>query len=234
MAKKQHAGESAMRRFKKARWANLRDEWKGWLLIVGIGLASAYWMLSHEGVGQVAAAFAFGVAVTVLTFGWSVGFDAHSLRWAWGAWGERWTADELAKLDSSWRVFHDLPDGKGNWDHVVVGAPGVFVIDTKNLSEPAVVDGAGLRAGRLTGGGRASRGSAVRLKEMIEREAGLALWVQGVVAVWGTLVGGEEKRDNVLYVPAPSLVESLRKLPPRLTEAQRSKVCDVLDSGTSR
>ena len=55
-----------------------------------------------------------------------------------GAEGERVTAGVLADLPRvEWTVFHDLPwPGRrfANVDHVVVGPPGVFVIDTKNWS----------------------------------------------------------------------------------------------------
>lgn len=56
--------------------------------------------------------------------------------WERGAEGERRTADALTGLPpDSWTVFHDLrwPGRRfANVDHVVVGPPGVFVIDSKN------------------------------------------------------------------------------------------------------
>jgi hypothetical protein len=160
-----------------------------------------------------------------------LGFNARALPWAWGAWGEEWTEEELDKLDSnSWRVYHDLPDGRGNWDHVAVGPPGVFVIDTKNFREPAIVDDKGLRSGRLRAGGNSSLGSAFRMKELIERDTGLSVWVQGVVAVWGELVGGSCERDRVLYVPAGRLTDALKVRPAKLADAQRRAVCTALDA----
>jgi hypothetical protein len=55
-----------------------------------------------------------------------------------GAEGERVTAAVLEELpNEEWTVFHDLrwPGRRyANVDHVVVGPPGVFVIDTKNWS----------------------------------------------------------------------------------------------------
>src|SRR5262245_60652445 len=131
-------------------------------------------------------------------------------------------AKELANLNSDWRVYHDIPDGTGNWDHIAVGPPGVFAIDSKSLSEPATVDDRGLRAGRLRFGGRAKRSSAVRMKDMIERHTGHAVWVQGVVAVWGQLAEPVVERGKVLYVSAPRLVETLENRRPRLTQEQRS------------
>jgi hypothetical protein len=183
-----------------------------------------------SGWGRIIAAFLLGASLTVLWFGWMLGFNARSLRWAWGADGERWTAEELAKLGSDWSVYHDLPDGRGNWDHVAVGPPGVFVIDSKYLSAPATVDENGLRSGRLRAGGGVSRGSAVRMKECIEARTGLSVWVQAVVAVWGNVPGGVAERDKVLYVPASQLVEQLVTRPTRLGDAQRAQVGAALDS----
>lgn len=59
-------------------------------------------------------------------------------RYEKGAAGEEATALALSALPATeWTVFHDVrwPDRKlANIDHVVVGPPGVFVIDTKNWS----------------------------------------------------------------------------------------------------
>ncbi len=42
----------------------------------------------------------------------------------------------LAKLPDAWLVLHDLPLGSNgaNLDHLVVGSPGVFSLNTKNLT----------------------------------------------------------------------------------------------------
>ncbi len=60
-----------------------------------------------------------------------------------GAEGEEVTAAALAALPASdWAVFHDIrwPGRRyANVDHVVVGPPGVFVVDSKNWSGSIVV-----------------------------------------------------------------------------------------------
>jgi Nuclease-related domain len=213
-----------MRKFREERRSAIREEWRALSVFLAFTVAAAVLVVTEDGWTRVLAAFALGCGLTAFAFGWMLGFDATSLRWAWGAWGEQWTAEELAKLPADWRVYHDIADGRGNWDHVVVGAPGVFVVDSKRLSEPAVVDDNGLRAGRLRVGGSASRGSAVRMKEIIQRETGLAVWVQGVVAVWGELSAGMVERDKVIYVPARQLVDTLESRPKRLTPDQCSRV----------
>jgi len=76
-----------------------------------------------------------GALVTVAVVGWLVG-DVHALTWAWGAVGERDTAAMLDDLGSDWQCVHDLRHEYGNWDHVLVGPPGVFVLDTKVLTSP--------------------------------------------------------------------------------------------------
>lgn len=56
--------------------------------------------------------------------------------WEVGADGERATAQALAGLDpATWTVLHDIRwpgRARANIDHVVIGPPGVFVIDSKN------------------------------------------------------------------------------------------------------
>jgi hypothetical protein len=49
-----------------------------------------------------------------------------------GAEAERWTAEELDKLDPrQWKMFHDVPVRWGNVDHVAVGPGRVYAIETK-------------------------------------------------------------------------------------------------------
>lgn len=74
-------------------------------------------------------------------------------QWERGADGERRTAAVLDELpDDQWTVLHDLPwpgRPRANIDHVVVGPPGVFVIDSKNWTGSiAVVDGVLRQNGR--------------------------------------------------------------------------------------
>lgn len=51
-----------------------------------------------------------------------------------GAKGEEWVAHELAFLSADYAVFNGLRlgNGKQNFDHIIVGPAGVFVVETKN------------------------------------------------------------------------------------------------------
>jgi len=74
-------------------------------------------------------------------------------KWERGADGERRTATVLDALPGDeWTVLHDVPwpgRPRANIDHVVIGPPGVFVIDSKNWSgSVGVVDGVLRQNGR--------------------------------------------------------------------------------------
>src|SRR5690606_7973972 len=53
--------------------------------------------------------------------------------WQEGAWGEEFTASELAKLPyDEWTVLHDLwRGGQFNFDHVVISDRAVFCLNSK-------------------------------------------------------------------------------------------------------
>jgi Nuclease-related domain len=52
--------------------------------------------------------------------------------------GERAVAEHLEWLRrEDFVVFHDVPNGDANIDHVLIGPQGVFTIETKTLSKPA-------------------------------------------------------------------------------------------------
>ncbi|MFE6965494.1 nuclease-related domain-containing protein [Agromyces sp. NPDC057679] len=60
--------------------------------------------------------------------------SAESEPWYLGALGELDVARRLEALGPAWRVFHSVPVGRGSSDidHVVIGPPGVFTINTKH------------------------------------------------------------------------------------------------------
>lgn len=51
--------------------------------------------------------------------------------------GERYVGEELNQLlKIGFRVYHDLPFDKFNIDHVLVGPPGVYAVETKTRRKP--------------------------------------------------------------------------------------------------
>ncbi len=122
----------------------VRDEWRDErrrfrrLLIQGVGgmlaavggivALSAWWGVDRFFVGLSVGIGITAVPLLVMQLKISTGIAAREL----GADAERWTAEELGKLDPRlWKVFHDVPVRWGNVDHVAVGPGRVYAIETK-------------------------------------------------------------------------------------------------------
>ncbi|HXW58890.1 MAG TPA: nuclease-related domain-containing protein [Solirubrobacteraceae bacterium] len=123
-----------------------------------------------------------------------------------GATGEEEVGTLLEELPRErWRVIHDATLGRGNVDHIVIGPPGVFTIETKSRPEPVQVrnvHGAILR-------------QAHAQRRAIEQVAGVRVeplvvfsraWVDRPLAT----------RKGVRIVPARMLVGYLSKRQPML------------------
>jgi Nuclease-related domain len=133
-------GASAMTQYRRRRAA----EWAGYrrtlllrfaavtaaALVVGIFA----WPL---GLAIPAAAIVAGGLAFLLRFRVS----ADSKAWQRGAKGEQSTARRLRRLGRGWTVFHDLaiPGSRANADHLVIGPPGVFLIDSKHYRGPVTL-----------------------------------------------------------------------------------------------
>lgn len=79
--------------------------------------------------------------------------ERSAAAWEAGATGEQATGQVLSRLDPAlWTIWHDVRwpgRQRANIDHVVVGPPGVFVIDSKNWSGTvAITDGVLRQNGR--------------------------------------------------------------------------------------
>lgn len=63
-----------------------------------------------------------------------LGVHTNERAWRRGAAGEEEVARQLDKLGPGWRVIHSVPVGPNDTDidHVVIGPPGVFTLNTKN------------------------------------------------------------------------------------------------------
>lgn len=63
-----------------------------------------------------------------------LGVHSQERAWRRGAEGEEEVAFQLRKLGDGWHVIHSVPVGTGDTDidHVVIGPPGVFTLNTKN------------------------------------------------------------------------------------------------------
>src|SRR5436190_21682192 len=83
------------------------------------------------------------------------------IRESWRAAGEQQTAAVLGRAGADWWSVQDVAQSRGKWDHICVGPAGVFMLETKNVSRPAIVSDDTLRSGRMTYRGVCSRRAAM-------------------------------------------------------------------------
>lgn len=107
--------------------------------------------------------------------------------WYKGALGEERVGQVLSSLGHEWRVLHAVPVGTGtsDIDHVLIGPPGVFTINTKNHAGQAIwVAGrtfmvAGKRQRHLYNAAH----EAERAAKLLSRTTGKTLRVNAVIVV---------------------------------------------------
>jgi hypothetical protein len=148
--------------------------------------------------------------------------------WRRGADGERHLARLLDPLATQgWGVEHDLPvrGATANLNHVVIGPPGIFAIDTRHYRGRLRLSHDGLLwHGRtfLLPTLSATRSKADRLQDRIGAPD---IAVVPIVAVLGAMVpGGQVTSMGVTVVPARRLRGLLRSLPPTLTPQRAREV----------
>jgi hypothetical protein len=223
------AGGSAEREFNRLRRQNIRREWRIWLAIALAIVGFAVWSVLSGPVGARLFAAMAGLLAGVVFVIWSLGGHVSTFRWWLGAEGERDTAKEIERLEPGWHCEHDLEHEHGNWDHVLVGPAGVFLLDSKRLSGTAAVGGDALRSGRLSFPGGVFRGGAKRIKLALEERLGSpAPWVQAVVVVWGDFPQGHYEERDVVYVRGDELRKWLTTAPQKLNAPQRAALVTAL------
>jgi hypothetical protein len=160
----------------------------------------------------------------------------HIERWRTGAEGEKKTARALRPLRrEGWVLLNDLPRSFGNIDHVLIGPPGVFMLETKNLSGLVSVadDAVSVRwleepdDGYVNDSiGRRARGSAAELSRALGPRGP---WVQAVVVLWARFEQGSIEGNYVLWTDGRSLADVLRsRTPTRLNASQVARLAEQM------
>jgi hypothetical protein len=229
--RRSRAGRSARARFSQLRRENLRRQWREWLGVVLVAVTGIAIASLSDGAAQLIGAWMVGFACAVAVAGWLLAFDAHALPWLWGSVGEELSAKQLGKLGAEWHVVHDIPTPQGNWDHVVVGPPGLFLLDSKNLRGHVVAYDDALTAGSMRLSSRNFRGAAFGLSTLLKQRLGSAPWVQAVVVVWGDFPQRLHHGERVVFVAGDHLLEWLQALQPSLPatrlDAVAGEIADI-------
>ncbi len=109
--------------------------------------------------------------------------------WYTGAIGERRVGSVLSELGPEWTVLHSVPVGSGtsDIDHIVIGQPGVFTINTKHHpGKLVVIYGKGLRVdGHRAPHIRNAVHEAERAAVLLSKASGMTVPVTSILALVG-------------------------------------------------
>lgn len=235
------AGQFAQERYEQRRRAWLRRVWWAFPL-VGAMVAAApiliAWLLARDeltffvglGIGA-----AVGMVMTL-----ALSPPGHIERWREGAEGERATAKALRPLTKAgWVLVHDIQTGHGNIDHVLIGPPGVFMLETKKLGGLVSVDADQLTVRWrdapddgyvLDRVGSQARGRAAALHDAFRAGGVRPGWLQAVVVLWSTFDEQIVEHNRTIWIHGTRLVDVLTARPTRLSTEEIAKAATLLRS----
>jgi hypothetical protein len=157
-----------------------------------------------------------------------------------GARGEEMVARVLMLLPAAYRVFHGVGaesstgGGAGDYDHVVVGPTGVFLIETKNWAGRIMVkDGQILYNGQKPDQPPVEqvKRAVAEFRRKLDREGGIEVQVQPVLCFAGNnLEQGMTGCAGVIVCNAdrlPAMITDALEMP--LHEAVQQKICQSLE-----
>ena len=132
----------------------------------------------------------FGIIIAIA--GALIYYYGHSEGRSWmkGDEGEKLVSLYLEDLPRGYFTFNDvtIPGGKGNFDHIVIGPTGIFLIETKNYSGFFKIYGddwysrsSGQKMKRNPG--NQVRLNALDLSKFLNKKLGRKMWVTGVVTL---------------------------------------------------
>jgi len=150
-------------------------------------------------------------------------FNIHTDERAWrlGADGEEHVGALLEKIrPHGWHVQHDVQVGDrgANVDHLVIGPPGVFVLNTKNVDGNVWVGGDVVMVkGYRTAYVEKLEAEAQRVRRCLLKATRLrSLWVQGLLVFVRPDMVIKQQPRNVVALEDGELLQHLRKQPVQL------------------
>lgn len=232
------AGDYARRQYRRGlrRWrAHLRVRVLAALspavtLGAYLGTASPHWLQWFAGV-------LFGSAITLWLWVRDTPPD-YIENWNRGFEGETRTARALRALPDGWRVWHDVPATYGNFDHIVLGPAGLFVLDSKLLRGELCVDQDGVRVRRRLADDECSAqhlaptttGRAMELRGWLRETTRFTEYVQAVVVIWSPFAQTHASHGHCLFLAGNSLVDWLLDQPARCAPSHAARLTTAIDS----
>jgi hypothetical protein len=158
--------------------------------------------------------------------------------WFTGAIGEKEVSRLLTQLGQEWSVLNSVPVGKdgSDIDHIVIGPPGVFTINTKHHRRGKIWLSPKLLMvnGQKTDHLRNARHESTRASTMLSTAVGAQITVQSIIALVGdpnlTVRG---MPDDVLVLDARGLAKKLRRMKPVYTPEQLAVIWAAAEKPTT-
>lgn len=202
-------------------------------------LVRAAWPFPPMGTTAIGAGFLALAGVLA----WSVTLGRHRLEsFLKGARGEEWVARALSFLPATFRVYHGIASSEsrfgGDYDHVVVGPTGIFLIETKSWNGRIT-----MRDGRVLYDGKepdrppldqVKEATGILRKELRE-QVHRNLEVQPVLCfAQGHVPEGRTGASGVLICTADTLGEVLQEPPDTpVPQVIQKQACYYLDQRTA-
>jgi hypothetical protein len=157
-----------------------------------------------------------------------LGVHGEERAWRVGADGEEEVARRLGKLGPNWHVIHAVPfgDSGSDIDHVVIGPPGVFTLNTKNhlKSKVWVADRVFMVNGQKQDYLRNSRYEAERSATLLSRACGFAVAVDPIIVVLAASLTIKSQPVDVHVVARKQIRKWLTSRPSSLTQERVEEI----------
>jgi hypothetical protein len=192
-------------------------------------LAGMEWLavVTHSPRRPVLFSIAALIAVSVAT--WRVmTVRTHVRQLKQGRDGERCVGQFLERLrDGGGRVFHDIPGGTFNLDHVVISTHGIYANETKTFSKPSPHSVIQVNGDTLEVAGHApdrnpiqqAAASARWLEGLLEQSTGKKFSVLGVVVFPGWYIEQRSPLGDVWVLEPKALPRFIEKEPANIAPA---------------
>jgi hypothetical protein len=158
----------------------------------------------------------------------ALGVHTQQRAWKVGANGEEKVATRLRTLGDGWHVIHGVPVGAqgSDIDHVVIGPPGVFTLNTKNRtgSRVWVAERSFLVNGQKTDYLRNSQFEAERASRLLSAACGLGVPVEPVIVVMAATLTVKVQPTDVHVVGRKQIAAWLSRRPLVLTPEGVEKI----------
>jgi Nuclease-related domain len=156
--------------------------------------------------------------------------------------GERLVGEELSRLQSlGFEVYHDVPFDGFNVDHVLVGARGVFIVETKTRRKP--LNEAGKKEYKVQFDGNflhwpwgpdnygieQAKTNAKTMAGWLGSATGEAVWVTPILTLPGWMVELKAPSDGLYVLNPKQIFNVCAAQPEKLPDTQIRRICHQMD-----